>query len=86
MRNGIIEACEEDEGSSSRYYPMAYEDGSRRGSYRGSYRRDSMGRYAREGYSRDASLANALRDMMGDVPDEHTKAEMQRLINKLSRD
>jgi hypothetical protein len=90
----VIEACEEEEGHSSRYYPMdmAYEgNGSMRGgTYRGSYRggsyrrRDSMGRYSREGgYSRDMNMANELRGLMQDAPDERTRQELQRLIAKV---
>lgn len=83
----VIEACEEDEGHSNRYYPMAYEGEYRRGSYRdGSYRRrDSMGRYARDGYSREYSrdMADRLRGMMQDAPDERTRNELQKMIGKI---
>lgn len=84
----VIEACEEEEGHSSRYYPeeYTYEGGSnRRGSYRGnSYRRrDSMGRYARDGYSRTMGMADKLRGMMQDAPDEATRQELQKMIGKL---
>ena len=78
----VIEACEEEEGHSSRYYPMAYDDGSYRGPYRGgSYRRDSMSRYARDGYSR-TSMAERLRGMMQDAPDERSRNELQKMIAK----
>ena len=79
----VIEACEEEEGHSSRYYPMdmAYEGSMRGGSYRGSYRRDSMGRYARDGYSR-TSMAERLRGMMQDAPDERARNELQKMIAK----
>ena len=83
----IIEESE-DEGYSNRYYPMSYNDG---GSYRGSYargrnaRRDSMGRYSGErGYSRDG-LADKLRDLMAEAPDERTRAEIQRLVEKMEK-
>lgn len=82
----IIEVYE-DEGYSSHYpYYMggSYNDGmSRDGSYRGrSYagrrnaRRDSMGRYSREG------LADKMRDLMDEAPDERTRQEIQRMIDK----
>lgn len=82
----IIEADEE-EGYSSHYpYYMggSYDDGmNRNGSYRGrSYagrrnaRRDSMGRYSREG------LADKMRDLMDEAPDERTRQEIQRMIEK----
>jgi predicted component of type VI protein secretion system len=79
----IIEAYE-DEGNSG-YYPYAYDDGMNRGgrSYNGSYRgrsyarrRDSMGRYSREG------LADKMRDLMDEAPDERTRQEIQRMIEK----
>lgn len=80
----IIEAYE-GEGSSG-YYPYAYDDGMNRdgrsynGSYRGrSYarRRDSMGRYSRDG------LADKMRELMSDAPDDRTRQEIKRLIEKL---
>jgi hypothetical protein len=67
-----------------------------RGSYRGgSYargrgtnaRRDSMGRYSSErGYSRDAAdLADQLRDLMEDAPDETIRKDMERLLRKVEQ-
>ena len=70
------------------------------GSYRRSYesyargrnaRRDSMGRYAREGRSRDYSRADAdemvedLRELMREAPDQKTRQEFQRFITKLEQ-
>jgi len=51
---------------------------------RGSYaRRDSMGRYAGErGYSR-ATLADKMRDLMRDAPDDRTRQEMMRMVERL---
>ena len=83
----IIEVYE-DEGYSSHYpYYMggSYDDGmNRNGSYRGrSYagrrnaRRDSMGRYSRDG------LADKMRDLMDEAPDDRTRQEIQRMIEKL---
>ena len=79
-----IAMMEAEEGSSG-YYPM-------RGSYNGnsygnggSYaRRDSMGRYTR-GYSRDDDMISELRSLMGSAPDERTKQEFQRFIEKIER-
>ena len=73
----VIEACEDDEHS--HYYPM--EGDYRRGSYR-SRRRDSMGRYARDGYAR-SDMADRLRGMMQDAPDERTRNELQKMIGKI---
>ena len=83
-----IMAFMEDEGEYSGYYPMG---GSYRESYRGSYghggsyarKRDSMGRYSGErGYSRNA-LADKMRDLMMDAPDDRTRQEIQRMVEKL---
>lgn len=80
----IIEAYEE-EGNSG-YYPYAYDDGMNRGnrSYNGGYRgrsyarrRDSMGRYSREG------LADKMRELMEDAPDDRTRQEIKRMVEKL---
>ena len=84
-----IMAFMEDEGYSG-YYPMSYTDGgSYRNSYRSSYargrgqRRDSMGRYSGErGYSR-SDLADKMRELMMDAPDDRTRQEMQRMAEKL---
>lgn len=62
--------------------------GSYRNSYRGSYRgpsrdgyysgkRDSMGRYSRDG------LAEKMRELMMDAPDDRTRQEIQRMVDKL---
>lgn len=72
----------------------SYDDGmSRNSEYsnrrgRGSYaRRDSMGRYASDGYSRGYSrnteMVSELRNLMEDAPDEHTRQEFQRFISKI---
>lgn len=77
-----IMAFMDDEEYSGNYpdsYRTAY-----RGSYRGgSYKRDRMGRYSGErGYSRN-DLADKMRDLMRDAPDDRTRQEMQRMIEKL---
>ena len=82
----IIDETEESEGYSSRYYPMSYNDGMG-GSYEGrpyrgrSYaqRRDSMGRYSRDG------LADKLRRLMDEAPDDRTRMEIQRLVEKMEK-
>ena len=66
----------EDEGYSSHYpYTGSYNHGSYRGSY--ARRRDSMGRYSRN------DLADRMRGLMDDAPDEHTKREIQRMVDRL---
>ena len=75
-------------------YRGSYEGGSyARG--RGRYaNRDSMGRYSSRGYSRDGysrdggysgSMADELRELMEQAPDDQTRQEMQRLIQKLEQ-
>lgn len=76
-------------------YEGSYDDGSYRGSYEGrgrSYargrgrnaRRDSMGRYSSRGYSMASEdMVNELRDLMNDAPDEHTRKEFEKFINKI---
>ena len=46
-------------------------------------RRDSRGRYSNDEYSRAADMADRLRDIMHDAPNEQTKMEIQRLISKM---
>ena len=55
-------------------------------------RRDSMGRYSRRGYSRDDGysrtgddMAHKLRELMEDAPDETTRHEIKRLVDKMER-
>lgn len=50
------------------------------GSYdmRGSYRRDSRGRY-----SRDGGMVEDLRELMQSAPDERTRQEFQKFITKI---
>ena len=89
----IIETYEED-GYSGHYPYWSYNDGmggSSNRSYRRSYaqRRDSRGRYSnergysREGYSRHGGMVEELRELMQDAPDERTKQEFQRFIQKI---
>lgn len=92
----IIEAYDEEGEYSGNYM---YEGGQGRGgSYArggnrggGSYargrgrnaRRDSMGRYSSEGYSRASEeVVDQLRDLMEDVP-ENMKYEVRKLISKM---
>ena len=88
-----IAMMEADEGASGRMYPYyggSYNDGSyNNGSYRGrsSYargrmnaRRDSMGRY-----SGDDNMVTELRELMQDAPDEQTRKEFERFIQKIER-
>ena len=96
MASAIDHICNiadgEEEGYSGRYpYWMggAYADGNMGGngrsnrSMRGgrSYRRG----YSREGYSRDGGMVEELRELMQDAPDDRTRQEFQRFIEKIER-
>lgn len=84
-------------GGSYRGGSYAYEDGGMMGggSYEGgSYargrgsnaRRDSRGRYSSErGYSRDEGMIMELRELMQDAPDERTRMEFQKFIQKIEQ-
>lgn len=62
--------------------------GGNRGYYEGSYaqKRDARGRYSNERYSRATSdMAEQIRDMMQDAPDDRTRMEFQRFLEKLEK-
>ena len=70
------------------YDGMPMNDGTSYARGRGSNaKRDSMGRYSSErGYSRDDAkkdMMSNLREIMQDAPDEQTRQEFQRFMNKL---
>lgn len=67
----VIESYEDD-GYSGRYY---YGDRTYRGSY--ARRRDRMGRYSRDG------MADKLRELMHDAPDDRTREEIRKLADKM---
>lgn len=50
-------------------------------------RRDSMGRYSSErGYSRDASeMADELRELMEDAPDDSIRRDIEKLLRKVEQ-
>lgn len=83
----IMERGDGEEYSSMYPYPYNYGGGSyARGgrSYargRMNARRDSMGRYSRAG----EDIAEQLRGMMADAPDEHIRMEIERLANKVEK-
>lgn len=85
------EEMADDEGYSSRGYSynMSYEDGGNHGrSYarggRGrNTRRDNMGRYS-QGYSMAVDdMVTELRDLMEQAPNDHTRMEFQKFINRV---
>ncbi len=79
----------EDEEGYSGYGGYSMEDERRGGPYargRGrNARRDSMGRYSSEEYSRTGDMVQELRDLMRDAPDERTRQEFQRFIQKIEQ-
>lgn len=77
----IIENKEEEEYSGRSY------DGSYRSYARGrtNARRDSMGRYSRD-YSRAAGdMADRMRSLAAEAPDETTRREMERMASKMEQ-
>ena len=77
----VIEKCEEEEGQYSNGGMRGSYDGySRRNSYR---RRDSMGRYSRDGYSGDDDVTMELQDLMTNAPDERTRQKIQTILNRM---
>lgn len=79
-------------GNSNRGGRGSYNNGGSYGRGRGrNARRDSMGRYAsangsyENGYSRNSDIASELRELMMDAPDEQTRMEYQKVINKLEQ-
>lgn len=90
--NKIIEKCEEEEYSNTyEGGSYAYARGNRGGSYaRGGRsvgtRRDSMGRYSREGgYSRHGDMVEELKALMMDAPDDRTRMEIHKLVQRMEQ-
>lgn len=73
-------------GGSSYDDGMSYARGDGRGRGRNA-KRDSMGRYSSErGCSRDGQeMANQLRDLMEDAPDESVRRDIERLLRKVEQ-
>jgi len=61
-------------------YSGRYDAGMVRGSY--SRKRDGMGRYSRNGYSM-SEFSEKLRNLMDEAPDDHSRMEIMRLIEKM---
>jgi len=83
----IIESYEEEDGYSRDMDGdmMHSYRGDRGMSYargrRGNVKRDSMGRYSRD----NKMMVDELRDLMHDAPDERTKAEFRKFIEKMEQ-
>lgn len=77
-------------GRSYHYHDGSYEGAYNNGSYgrgRGSNaRRDSMGRYSSDrGYSRASDMAEGLRRLMDDAPNEQVRKDIQRIVDKVEQ-
>lgn len=76
-------------GSSNRGSSRSYRGRSGRSyrSYARGQRRDSMGRYSREGgYSMDGEeIVEEIRGLMNSAPDEYTRKELEKLTRKLEQ-
>jgi hypothetical protein len=90
----IVKECEEEEGGYSGRMSYARDpmgrdvEPGRDMSYRASYarRRDSMGRYSGEmGYSRHGDVADQIRELIDQAPDEQTRRELERIAQKMER-
>ena len=69
-------------GGSYRSMDGSYARGGDRG--RGANaRRDSMGRYSREGYSRGSDFKSDLRDLMESAPTEHARQTLHNLMSEM---
>lgn len=91
--SAIDHICNIMDGSDEEYssmYPYAYDGSSYARGGRGgrSYargrmnaRRDTMGRYSRAG----EDIAEQLRGIMNDAPDDHIRMEIERLANKVEK-
>lgn len=79
-----IAMMEADDGSSGMY---PYYGGNSYNDYRGNTyaMRNSRGRYSSRGYSRDDDMISGLRELMNNVPDEKTRQEFKRFIDKIER-
>lgn len=74
----VIESCEGDYSGS-----RPYADGDYRSYARSRARRDSMGRYSSDGYSRHDDMIGELKYLMSKTDDDQTRKEFQRFISKM---
>lgn len=90
------EAADDMDDNYSERYSRGYDRGSYRGSYndggsyamgrgRGRYaNRDAMGRYSRDdGYSRGGNMADELREIAQNAPNEQVKQDIMRILDKM---
>ena len=61
-----------------------YYDGNSYARGRGAYaRRDSMGRYSSAGYSRGGDMMDKMQEIINEAPDERTRQDLQRIMDKM---
>lgn len=90
-KKNLLKAEEMDGGYSGMMYPRYYGDDRMGGrsyaddrSYARGRRRDSMGRYSSRGYSMAADdMINELHELMEKAPDDMTKREFKKFIDKI---
>ena len=91
-KKNLLKSEEMSEGYSGGMYPVyghtynegrSYADGrTYNDGHSYARRRDSMGRYSR-GYSMTDGMVSELRELMKDAPDERTRMEFQKFIDKI---
>ena len=80
----MLEAEDDDGGYSGRYMPT-WNPGISYG-YAGRERRDGGNSYEnRDGYSRTGDMLDQLREMMEDAPDDVTRMEIKKLMDKMDQ-
>ena len=92
----MLEAEEDDGGYSGRYMPAwnpgvhysrehgnSYDNRDGYSGNRGGYSRNRYSRENRNGYSRAGDMHEQLREMMEDAPDDMTRMEIKKLMDKM---
>ena len=84
-KKNLMKSEEMDGGYSGMMYPRYYgDDRSYTDGRSYARRRDSMGRYSRRGYSMAADdMISELHELMDKAPDEMTKREFKKFIDKI---
>ena len=75
-KKNLLKTEDYDGGYSRRGYDSSYAG-------RRNAKRDSMGRYSRDRYSRSGDIVDDLHELMENAPDERTRAEYEKMIDKM---
>ncbi len=78
----IIDKCEEEKYSGAYYSPRYMRRGDMSYDMDRGTRRDGMGRYS-GGYPNNSEMIVELNKLMNNAPDEHTRMELQKFIQKM---